>query len=645
MSRKRVSLGPNAQTISGLESSALHEESLLQPTHNRSSFQAPPTRQSIRRSLVPTKKHLNNEEIKKMYAECYLMCDQRKVNEKNVWTLPLIDYMNDCIEVDAEENKGSANFVKAGLAIDAGVQIYSVRVDAVHKKTFAVVDTIKQAEAVETQDGDLSSFDETPEKLQSQTQQSQNPEDQGTQKKTKRRKGVVNTLEKHPKSLQSKSEKVEYHRDRLFHQRISAMEGKSIMQDITHNFGDFLSGDFAEVVDIEDEDVFPENPEIEWKGVDLSNLNITEINNDGRSALVQSIVDDLKTPAATQQPTQNIELTQKQEEQEKMATQIFDNLPVDEEFNEIDNVNPVDDNGGEILPGNDDDVNVGNPEILAPVVEKNGFTYFDPNIYNIKEIRRKIKAKEREGKFMKKTEVKKREKKEKVEFFDLREQKPVSWKSFFNKKPTTTELKVSDKIRPIFEEVNLSLFNGLVLAKKRKIGNEKMSEKKIENVRNDNIQGVNQNGEKSQLGLSRLSLMGARPSIMRSMVKGDEEEEERMVMRSDDEEEKRDKKETFTQVPIPRMINFEKITAATKPKNLDYDGCEKLIEKILVKETQEGRDEIEFQDLLNQIYNVASDKEKADLSVAFIFVSVNIMCFRKGMRLVHEDVVKLRMKN
>ena len=93
-------------------------------------------------------------------------------------------------------------------------------------------------------------------------------------------------------------------------------------------------------------------------------------------------------------------------------------------------------------------------------------------------------------------------------------------------------------------------------------------------------------------------------------------------------------------------INFEKIAAATKPKNLDYDGAEALIIKTidLWKEKHPDDNQIEFQEILDGIKQVASESQLKDLSVHFIFVSVAILCFRKGYFLQNNEDGKMILK-
>ena len=61
------------------------------------------------------------------------MSTENKINTKNTWDLSLIDYMNDMLDDDS-----ATNFQKASCTIDAGVKIFSTRVDSIHTETFKV---------------------------------------------------------------------------------------------------------------------------------------------------------------------------------------------------------------------------------------------------------------------------------------------------------------------------------------------------------------------------------------------------------------------------------------------------------------------------------------------------------------------------
>ena len=68
--------------------------------------------------------------------------------------------------------------------------------------------------------------------------------------------------------------------------------------------------------------------------------------------------------------------------------------------------------------------------------------------------------------------------------------------------------------------------------------------------------------------------------------------------------------------------------------------------ELILQWINEGKGEIiDFQSVLDGIMNVIDDKRKEDLTVHFIFVSLNIMCFKRKLRLIKEgDTLLLDME-
>eukprot|EP00477_Mikrocytos_mackini_P000979 GAHX01001050.1.p1 GENE.GAHX01001050.1~~GAHX01001050.1.p1 ORF type:complete len:630 (+),score=155.76 GAHX01001050.1:50-1891(+) len=83
---------------------------------------------------------LSNKALSELYTNCTKLSAQGRINQNNTWNLNLIDHMNSLIE---NENK-STDFLKASATIDAGIQIYSSRIDSVHEETFRVLSSLAQ---------------------------------------------------------------------------------------------------------------------------------------------------------------------------------------------------------------------------------------------------------------------------------------------------------------------------------------------------------------------------------------------------------------------------------------------------------------------------------------------------------------------
>lgn len=59
---------------------------------------------------------------------------ENKINDRNVWVLPLIDHLPEIVKREAELN--NFNFQKMSSGLDAGVTIYSRRVEATWKQAY-----------------------------------------------------------------------------------------------------------------------------------------------------------------------------------------------------------------------------------------------------------------------------------------------------------------------------------------------------------------------------------------------------------------------------------------------------------------------------------------------------------------------------
>ena len=76
-------------------------------------------------------------------VSCALRCVScvQKINQKNSWSLDLIDHIDDVLQsnFNNEEGSGVGNFQAASCTLDASVKIYSYRVDSIHNETYRVL--------------------------------------------------------------------------------------------------------------------------------------------------------------------------------------------------------------------------------------------------------------------------------------------------------------------------------------------------------------------------------------------------------------------------------------------------------------------------------------------------------------------------
>ncbi|XP_027348230.1 condensin complex subunit 2 [Abrus precatorius] len=87
---------------------------------------------------------LNKRQILDLFQNCIKLASENKINQKNTWELNLIDHLTDIIKVE-EEDDAETNFQKASCTLEAGVKIYSLRVDSVHSEAYKVLGGMNRA--------------------------------------------------------------------------------------------------------------------------------------------------------------------------------------------------------------------------------------------------------------------------------------------------------------------------------------------------------------------------------------------------------------------------------------------------------------------------------------------------------------------
>ncbi|XP_070672421.1 condensin complex subunit 2-like [Malus domestica] len=83
---------------------------------------------------------LGKAQILELFQNCIKLASEnaQKINQKNTWEVNLIDHLTDIINVE-EEKDAETNFQKACCTLEAGVKIYSMRVDSVHSEAYKVL--------------------------------------------------------------------------------------------------------------------------------------------------------------------------------------------------------------------------------------------------------------------------------------------------------------------------------------------------------------------------------------------------------------------------------------------------------------------------------------------------------------------------
>jgi len=171
-----------------------------------------------------TQSTLTNQQLAELYANCLKLCNENKINQKNTWSLKLIDYIDDVIahQENQQDTAIGTNFQAASCTLDASVKIYSHRVDSVHNAAYQMLGGLVRAESKEgeIEKNDVTSKiqdNETEEK--EPTNQEEESDDKSAEKLIKKGKTSgrgVNTLETNLSNINAKKIDLEFSVDPLF---------------------------------------------------------------------------------------------------------------------------------------------------------------------------------------------------------------------------------------------------------------------------------------------------------------------------------------------------------------------------------------------------------------------------------------------
>eukprot|EP01018_Ginkgo_biloba_P004018 Gb_19968 [translate_table: standard] len=94
---------------------------------------------------IESHKFLGKGQILELFQNCIKLASENKINQRNTWELRLIDHLSEIINVD--EDDAETNFQKASCTLEAGVKIYSYRVDSVHSEVYKVLGGLNRTSA------------------------------------------------------------------------------------------------------------------------------------------------------------------------------------------------------------------------------------------------------------------------------------------------------------------------------------------------------------------------------------------------------------------------------------------------------------------------------------------------------------------
>ncbi|CAM6034485.1 unnamed protein product [Sphagnum compactum] len=105
---------------------------------------------------------LSKERILELHNNCIKLAAENKITQRNTWDLKLIDHLSTLVEGD-DEDEDQTNFQKASCTLEAGVRIYSTRVDSVHTEAYKVLGGLSRTTAAPNRDNKNSNNGEANE--------------------------------------------------------------------------------------------------------------------------------------------------------------------------------------------------------------------------------------------------------------------------------------------------------------------------------------------------------------------------------------------------------------------------------------------------------------------------------------------------
>ncbi|KAJ4808076.1 Condensin complex subunit 2 [Rhynchospora pubera] len=170
---------------------------------------------------------MDRDQILELYQNCIRLASENKINQKNTWELGLIDHLSEVIQGDTEEDT-ETNFQKASCTLEAGVKIYSLRVDSVHAEAYKVLGGINRAGR------DDNKGDPEENEHDAETAGEEGPSKKDIEKK---QVSAMSTLESSFEALNVKKFDVAFTVDPLYHQTTAKFDEGGAKGLLLYNLG------------------------------------------------------------------------------------------------------------------------------------------------------------------------------------------------------------------------------------------------------------------------------------------------------------------------------------------------------------------------------------------------------------------------
>ncbi|KAH9555802.1 hypothetical protein CY35_08G136100 [Sphagnum magellanicum] len=152
---------------------------------------------------------LSRDRILELHNNCIKLAAENKITQRNTWDLKLIDHLSTLVK-GGHDDEDQTNFQKASCTLEAGVKIYSTRVDSVHTEAYKVLGGLNRTAGATNDNSQFEDVDNG--------KGGEDNEDEPRKDLQKKMGNRSSTLEESFANLNVKKFDVAFTADPLFHQ-------------------------------------------------------------------------------------------------------------------------------------------------------------------------------------------------------------------------------------------------------------------------------------------------------------------------------------------------------------------------------------------------------------------------------------------
>lgn len=174
------------------------------------------------------------------YTNCIQLCQENKINQQNTWKLDLISNMDRMIQQPGSGGgEEMTNFQFASSTLDAGVKIYSYRVDSIYTETFKLMGGLSRSSKAPTSPSPSAASPSSGSPTNDGGAKNDDAPTgaRGARRRARTTPATANTLEANPAALNTKKLELAFQTDPLFHRTSAKFDEGGARGLLLHNLG------------------------------------------------------------------------------------------------------------------------------------------------------------------------------------------------------------------------------------------------------------------------------------------------------------------------------------------------------------------------------------------------------------------------